>query len=86
MQIAVTALTCMACSYKNVVIRKFRSKMIKVRPKRGLQHVDLLHDNAQAQTCQKASIIVQILKSEKVFGLKHHSHSQTVRLLSSFHN
>lgn len=83
MQIAVTALTCRDCSYKNVVIRKFRSKMIKVRPKRGLQHVDLLQDNAQAQ---KASIIVQILKSEKVFGLKHHSHSQTVRLLSSFHN
>ena len=34
--------------YKNVVLKKLRTKMRKVRPKTGLQHVHLLHDNAPA--------------------------------------
>ena len=35
--------------YKNVVLKKLRTKNEKVRPKTGLQHVRLRHDNAPAQ-------------------------------------
>ena len=42
--------------------------MRKLHPKTGLQHVHLLHDNAQAH---KSSTVAQFLKSENVNVLSH---------------
>ena len=49
--------------YKNVVLKTMRTKLRKVRPKTGLQHVHLLHDSAAADTPSTAA---QFLKSIKV--------------------
>ena len=51
--------------YKNVVLK---NKTRKIRPKAGLQHVHLLHDNAPAHC---SSAVAQLLKSEKVNVLSH---------------
>ena len=42
--------------YKNVVLEKLRTKVRKIRPKTGLKHVLLLHDDALAH---KSSAVVQ---------------------------
>ena len=34
--------------YKTVVLKTLQTKMREVRPKRGLQHVNLIHDIAPA--------------------------------------
>ena len=46
--------------------------MRKVRPKTGLHHVPLLHDNASAH---KSSTVIQFLKSKKVSILSYPPYS-----------
>ena len=54
--------------YKNVVLKKMKVHFKKRRPKPGLKYLCLLYDNASAQ---KARIVAEILKSEKVNNLPH---------------
>ena len=54
--------------YKNVVLKKLRTKMRKICPEAGLHHVYFLYDNVSAQ---KSSTLAQFLKSEKVNVLSH---------------
>ena len=63
--------------YKNVVLKNLRTKMRKIRPKPGLQHVYLLHDNAPAH---KSSTAAKILKYEKVHILSHPPYSPDLTL------
>ena len=60
------------CFYKNVVLKKLRTKIRKVRTKTGLQHVHLLHYNASSH---KSPTVAQFLKSEKVSVLSHPPYS-----------
>ena len=54
--------------YKNVVLRKFKKYYKTRRPKTGLKHLRLLHDNAPAH---KAHLVIEFLESEKVTVLPH---------------
>ena len=58
--------------YKNMALKKLRTKMSTERPKNSLQHVHLLHDNAPAH---KSSTVAQVLKSEKITVLPHPPYS-----------
>ena len=57
---------------KNVVLKQLRKNMRNLRPKSGLQHVKLLHDNAPAH---KASVVVDFFTSENVNMLPHQPYS-----------
>ena len=54
--------------YKNVVLRKLKKYYKTRRPKTGLKHLRLLHDNAPAH---KAHLVTEFLESEKVTVLPH---------------
>ena len=54
--------------YKNVVLRKLKKYYKTRRPKEGLKHLRLLHDNAPAH---KAHLVTEFLESEKVTILPH---------------
>ena len=60
--------TATAKFYKNVVLRKLKKYYKTRRPKTGLKHLRLLHDNASAH---KAHLVTEVLESEKVTVLPH---------------
>ena len=67
--------------YKNVVLKKMRTKMSKVHPTTGLQHVHLLRDNAPVH---KSSTVTQCLKSKKANVLSHPPYSPYLALCDVF--
>ena len=52
--------------------KKMRTKIRTARPKTGLQHMHLLHNNFSAH---KSLTVAQVLKSEKVNVLSHPPYS-----------
>jgi histone-lysine N-methyltransferase SETMAR len=58
--------------YRDVVLKKLDKYFGKIRPKSGMRHIKLLHDNAPAH---KAAIVTDFLAGKHVTVLQHPPYS-----------
>jgi histone-lysine N-methyltransferase SETMAR len=58
--------------YRDVVLKKLDKYFVRIRPKSGMRHIKLLHDNAPAH---KAAIVTDLLAGKHVIVLQHPPYS-----------